>query len=209
MKIDKISVVSGNLKKYITYTHCFQEQKREENLRKREEMRKQKELERKLLSDKPQQPSPCLMRDPYLAMEKAKKRQEAECMAAVAISSQVREKFGEGESSQKIKKAMSIEEERLKAEQKLEQRLKRSQEKEKKTEPKHLEEEVPVEINATKSFGGFTELQGNIVHVTVTKVVKKLGIAIDGGANTKQKAVIIREMSVSTLAFNIYNTDFS
>lgn len=50
-----------------------------------------------------------------------------------------------------------------------------------------------------KSFGGYTGLHGDIVNVTVTKVCKKLGIAIDGGANTKQKAVIIREISVSTL----------
>ena len=48
-----------------------------------------------------------------------------------------------------------------------------------------------------KSFGGYTDLEGDIVVVTVTKVCKKLGIAIDGGANTKQKAVIIREISVS------------
>lgn len=48
-----------------------------------------------------------------------------------------------------------------------------------------------------KSFGGYTNLVGDIVSVTVTKVCKKLGIAIDGGANTKQKAVIIREISVS------------
>ena len=48
-----------------------------------------------------------------------------------------------------------------------------------------------------KSFGGYTDLEGEIVTVAVTKVCKKLGIAIDGGANTKQKAVIIREISVS------------
>ena len=40
--------------------------------------------------------------------------------------------------------------------------------------------------------------------VTVTKVCKKLGIAIDGGANTKQKAVIIREISVSHCDENPY-----
>ena len=48
-----------------------------------------------------------------------------------------------------------------------------------------------------QSFAGYTDLEGDIVTVTVTKVCKKLGIAIDGGANTKQKAVIIREISVS------------
>ena len=50
-----------------------------------------------------------------------------------------------------------------------------------------------------KSYAGYTDLHGEIVTVTVTKVCKKLGIAIDGGANTKQKAVIIREISVSLL----------
>ena len=47
-----------------------------------------------------------------------------------------------------------------------------------------------------KSFAGFTDLHGEILTIPVTKVNKKLGIAIDGGANTKQKAVIIREISV-------------
>ena len=46
------------------------------------------------------------------------------------------------------------------------------------------------------SYGGYTDLHGEILTVTVSKVCKKLGIAIDGGANTKQKAVIIREISV-------------
>ena len=46
------------------------------------------------------------------------------------------------------------------------------------------------------SHGGYTDLHGEILTVTVSKVCKKLGIAIDGGANTKQKAVIVREISV-------------
>ena len=46
------------------------------------------------------------------------------------------------------------------------------------------------------SHGGYTDLHGEILNVTVSKVCKKLGIAIDGGANTKQKAVIVREISV-------------
>lgn len=49
-----------------------------------------------------------------------------------------------------------------------------------------------------RSFAGYTGLQGEILTVTVSKICKKLGIAIDGGANTKQKAVIIREISVSS-----------
>ena len=56
-----------------------------------------------------------------------------------------------------------------------------------------------------KSFGGYTGLIGDIVTVNVSKVCKKLGIAIDGGANTKQKAVIIREISVSTTYITYLN----
>lgn len=105
------------------------------------------------------------------------------------IAKRIKVKVGEDESASlkrrrtKKEKAESIENERRKAEEKLQRRLKRAQEK-KKSEP--------------KSFAGFTDLEGEIIHVNVTKVVKKLGIAIDGGANTKQKAVIIREISVST-----------
>ena len=76
-------------------------------------------------------------------------------------------------------KADSIENERRKAEEKLQRRIQKAQEKK------------------PKSYGGFTDLEGEILHINVTKIVKKLGIAIDGGANTKQKAVIIREISVS------------
>ena len=139
-------------------------------------------------------------------MEKEKKRQETERKAAVAMISQVKVNFGEEDSSLKIKKTKhkTIEEERLKAEQKLERRLKRSQAKEKKNSESKSLDEVPVEMNTIKSFGGFTNLQGKILHINVTKVVKKLGIAIDGGANTKQKAVIIREMSVSQFKYQYY-----
>lgn len=90
-------------------------------------------------------------------------------------------------------KAESIENERRKAEEKLQRRLKRAQEKKK---------------SELKSFAGFTELEGDVLHIKVTKVVKKLGIAIDGGANTKQKAVIIREISVSILC-NAYRRGIS
>ncbi len=50
-----------------------------------------------------------------------------------------------------------------------------------------------------KSYGGYENLYGQFVTITITKVCKRLGIAIDGGANTKQKAVIIREISVSEI----------
>lgn len=100
-------------------------------------------------------------------------------------SHKVKVNFGDDENGSlrkkkaKKAKAESIENERRKAEEKLQKRLKRAQEKK------------------PKSYAGFTDLEGNILHINVTKVVKKLGIAIDGGANTKQKAVIIREISVS------------
>lgn len=89
---------------------------------------------------------------------------------------------------------MSIEEERRKAEERLQRRLKRSQEKKYANEANVIEEQI---VPAGKSYGGFTDLHGNILRIKVTKVVKKLGIAIDGGANTKQKAVVVREISVS------------
>lgn len=107
-------------------------------------------------------------------------------------SHKVKVNFGEEESGslkkKRVKKAKaeSIENERRKAEEKLQRRLKRAQEKKK---------------SELKSYGGYTDLEGDVLHINVTKVVKKLGIAIDGGANTKQKAVIIREISVSTKYF--------
>ena len=58
------------------------------------------------------------------------------------------------------------------------------------------------------SYGGYTGLKGTIDKVNVTKVNRKLGIAVDGGANTKQKAVIIRQIVVSysenTTIFNYF-----
>ena len=94
----------------------------------------------------------------------------------------------------KAKKAKDIEEERRKAEERLQRRLKKSQEKKKANIPiVNIEPAAPV----AKSYAGFTDLHGDIMTIEVTKVVKKLGIAIDGGANTKQKAVLIREISVS------------
>lgn len=102
-------------------------------------------------------------------------------------SQKIKVNFGEDESGslkkRKVRKAKAdtIENERRKAEEKLQRRLKRAVDKKK---------------NETKSFGGFTDLEGDVLYINVTKVVKKLGIAIDGGANTKQKAVIIREISV-------------
>ena len=99
-----------------------------------------------------------------------------------------------GGEPQKTKQQM-IEEERRKAEEKIQRRLKKAQEKK---ETEEAAATPPTQrTGGGKSYGGYEGLQGNILHIQVEKVVKKLGIAIDGGANTKQKAVIIREISVS------------
>lgn len=160
---------------HVLYMTVFQQRKREENIRKRELERQQKEKREAALQNTNEENSS----NPRITPE------------TTATSSQiVKVNFGDDESAslkrRKVKKAKAetIENERQKADQKLQRRLKRAQEK-KKNEP--------------KSFGGFTDLEGDILHINVSKVVKKLGIAIDGGANTKQKAVIIREISVSVL----------
>jgi hypothetical protein len=44
-------------------------------------------------------------------------------------------------------------------------------------------------------FGGYSNLHGEILTIPVTKVNKKLGMAIDGGANTKQQAITIRQIT--------------
>lgn len=54
-----------------------------------------------------------------------------------------------------------------------------------------------VQLNTGNSFGGYSNLLGEILTIPVTKVNKKLGMAIDGGANTKQQAVTIRQITVS------------
>lgn len=148
----------------------FQQHKREENIRKRLLERQQRDAALQITNEESSS-------NPRINPE------------TTATSSQiVKVNFGDDESAslkrRKVKKAKakSIENERQKADQKLKRRLKQAQEK-KRNEP--------------KSFGGFTDLEGDILHINVSKIVKKLGIAIDGGANTKQKAVIIREISVS------------
>lgn len=83
---------------------------------------------------------------------------------------------------QKKKEQKIIENERKLAEQMLAVRLR-----EKQNEPK---EEGRI------SFAGYTNLKGELKKVTIKKVNKKLGIAVDGGANTKQKAVIVRQIVV-------------
>ena len=87
-------------------------------------------------------------------------------------------------------KAEAVEEERIRAEAMLEKKLK---------------EKKQVSGGAGPSFShaGYIDLRGELKHVLITKVVRKLGIAIDGGANTKQKAVIIREISVSHACIHV------
>lgn len=150
------------------------QRKREENLRRREEERIKKEIENRRQQEEKEKEYP----------ETSESSRNLGTSNAIGIPERVKVNFGDEESSslkkRKKVKADTIENERRKAEEKLQRRLKRAQEKKQ---------------NELKSFGGFTELEGDILHISVTKVVKKLGIAIDGGANTKQKAVIIREIS--------------
>ena len=75
-----------------------------------------------------------------------------------------------------------IEQERKKAEKMLANRLQKHQ-------------ETKQEDGIT--YGGYTGLKGKIVKVNITKVNRKLGIAVDGGANTNQKQVVIRQIVVS------------
>ena len=83
--------------------------------------------------------------------------------------------------------AAAVEEERNKAEELLEKRLREKQE----------TKSTDAYSGPSFSYAGYNDLRGELRHILITKVVRKLGIAIDGGANTKQKAVIIREISVS------------
>lgn len=163
-----------------------QERKREENLRRREEEKKLREQEKQRELENR---SKMMQEEPTVGSQESASAYVTQSLNnAVANSQQVKVNFNDEESGSlkkkraKRAKAESIENERRKAEEKLQRRIKRAQEK-KKSEP--------------KSYAGFTELEGEILHINVTKIVKKLGIAIDGGANTKQKAVIIREISVS------------
>ena len=84
---------------------------------------------------------------------------------------------------QRKKQQGIIEQERRKAEKMLANRLQRHKETTK-------QEEGGI------SFGGFTGLKGKIIKINVTKVNRKLGIAVDGGANTNQKEIVIRQIIV-------------
>ena len=95
---------------------------------------------------------------------------------------------------QKKKEQKIIENERKLAEQMLAVRLR-----EKKNESKEEEGRF--------SFAGYTNLKGIMTKVTVKKVNKKLGIAVDGGSNTKQKAVIVRQIVVCSQNIVMYESE--
>ena len=65
--------------------------------------------------------------------------------------------------------------------------------------PPHPPASTPQQQETGISFGGYTNLFGEILTIPVTKVNKKLGMAIDGGANTKQVAITIRQITVCPL----------
>ena len=101
-------------------------------------------------------------------------------------------------------KAAAVEEEHDKAEQMLERKLREKKETAAAAKAAEQEEESSADAGPSFSYTGYDNLHGELKHVQVTKVVRKLGIAIDGGANTKQKAVIIREISVSSYKSQSY-----
>ncbi len=168
--------------------YIFQERKREENLRKREEEQKQRELEKQKQRELEKQREREKQRRVIVENQGGDSVDTGGKSTNNANYQRVKVNFNDEESGSlkkrraKKAKADSIENERRKAEEKLQRRMQRAQEKKK---------------SELKSYAGFTDLEGEILHINVTKIVKKLGIAIDGGANTKQKAVIIREISVS------------
>ena len=90
---------------------------------------------------------------------------------------------------QRTKQQGIIEMERKKAEMMLAEKIRKTKE--------------TSEEEGGHSFGGYKGLKGKIIKVNVTKVNRKLGIAVDGGENTNQKAVIIRQIVVSDFTFHI------
>lgn len=191
-----------------------QEKKREENLRKREEERKQRELEQKKKWEqdrrRKQQGVPQLRQGAQHAKQEGDERRPGFNVQRVKVN------FGDQEPPAKKpaekSRAQLIEEERQRAEEKLQRRLEKKRlaqlnaNKETTTVATLAMEDKssspPLAAGAVsqgKDFGDYTNLHGEILTIRVTKICKRLGIAIDGGANTKQKAVIIREISVSQL----------
>ena len=177
-----------------------QQRKREENIRKREEERKQKDAEARRKRDQQKSFNPSSSTP--TSQHTKPKTSEGETRTKSRTNdgeTRTKSRTNDGETHTKPKttegkpqksKQQVIEDERRKAEDKLQRRLKKAQE-------KKQAEETASAGGQGQSYGGYEDLQGRIFNVTVTKVCKKLGIAIDGGANTKQKAVIVREISVS------------
>ena len=63
-----------------------------------------------------------------------------------------------------------------------------------------LEQEVPLEPRSTrpgKTYAGYTGLFGDIKTILIEKNGMRLGVAVTGGANTKQREVRIKEIVVS------------
>lgn len=186
-----------------------EEERRKRQLKEKEEEQSTIERERQLHSKKKQEEE----------SEKQKGRAEAERIRKQKEQEQHKKdrlakmgakqvmvngaKNGAGPSSRVAKQAQSpkskaaaIEDERDKAEQMLEKKLR---EKKEAAAAKAAEEDA---AGPSFSYAGYDNLRGELKHVLITKVVRKLGIAIDGGANTKQKAVIIREISVSQSSYS-------
>ena len=130
-----------------------------------------------------------------LQLEEKKKKEKQRRAAALGVHREP-VNFGDGKGNRMRNKQKLIEEERLKAEEKLRRRIERNKEKKPDTTVPPVQAVAPQRTG--KSFAGYDNLVGEILTVTVTKVCKKLGIAIDGGASSKQKEVIIREISVSS-----------
>ena len=97
-------------------------------------------------------------------------------------------------ADQRKKDQKIIENERKLAEEMLKVRLREKKEEEKKKKDE-----------GRFSFAGYSNLKGQLTKVTITKVNRKLGIAVDGGANTKQKAIIVRQIVVSKPMYSQYH----
>ena len=52
------------------------------------------------------------------------------------------------------------------------------------------------------TFGRFSHLFGDILAIEIRKETKRLGIAIEGGADTKLKKIRVRQITVSDLVYS-------
>lgn len=211
MKIEFIDYSDENI--FIFVSIILQQRKREANIRRREEERKQKEAEAKRKREQQKTDSQQKQKQPVNRSQNGSggnehpKKRQTQNKEEVAVQ-KVKVNFGDqdNQTRKETSKNQAIEDERRKAEEKLQRRLRRAQEKKQANSAEGVTEtegadaptpSSPAELGSGKSYGGYDNLHGNILTINVTKVTRKLGIAIDGGANTKQKAVIIRELTVS------------